>query len=123
MTPSTFGLILLSVSISALAQLCLKLGMSSSAVQKAIATSGSAAAYAAATSPAVLGGLALYGLGAVVWLSVLSRIAVSTAYPFVSIGFLFTAALGIFVLGEPLTRPMVIGTLLIMAGIVVLARG
>ncbi len=67
MTPATFGLIILSVSISALAQICLKLGMSSPAVQKAIATSSSAARYAGATNPSVVGGLALYGLGAVVW--------------------------------------------------------
>ena len=70
----------------------------------------------------MLGGLALYGLGAIVWLSVLSRIAVSVAYPFVSIGFLFTAALAVFILGEPLTRPVAIGTLLIMAGMVLFAR-
>ena len=55
----------------------------------------------------------LYGLGALVWLSVLSRVQVSLAYPFVSISFLITTALAVAFMGEPLTRPMVIGTLLI----------
>ncbi len=123
MTLPIFGLILLSVTISALAQICLKMGMSSPAIQKAIATGGGAIALAVATSPAVIGGLALYGLGALVWLSVLARIQVSIAYPFVSISFLFTSVLAVLYLGEPLTRPMIIGTALIMTGIVILARG
>src|ERR1700694_500122 len=87
MTPATFGLILLSVTISALAQLCLKIGMSSPLIQQAISSSVSGAIYAVASSPAVLGGLTLYGLGAIIWLSVLARIDVSIAYPFVSISF------------------------------------
>jgi drug/metabolite transporter (DMT)-like permease len=119
----TFGLILLSVMISSAAQICLKLGMSSPGIQKAIATSGPAIVYAVLTSPAVLGGLALYGLGAVVWLSVLARIDVSLAYPFISMGFVITAALAVFFLGEPVSRGMVFGTLLICAGIMILARG
>lgn len=123
MTPATFGLILLSVTISAMAQICLKLGMSSPGIQKAISSSGTAIVYAIASSPAVIGGLVLYGLGAIVWLSVLSRIDVSLAYPFVSISFLITAVLAVLFLGEPLTRPLVIGTILIVMGIVVLARG
>lgn len=122
MAPSTLGLILLSVTISALAQICLKLGMSSPAVQQAISTSGAAAIYAVSSNPAVLGGLALYGLGAIVWLSVLARINVSLAYPFVGIGFVMTAVFAVLILGESVSKPTIIGTSLIAMGIIVLAR-
>ena len=123
MTPATFGLILLSVTISALAQLCLKIGMSSPVIQQAISSSISGAIYAVASSPAVLGGLTLYGLGAIIWLSVLARIDVSIAYPFVSISFLITAVLAVLFLGESISRPMIVGTSLIVVGVAVLARG
>jgi multidrug transporter EmrE-like cation transporter len=124
MSPSTLGLIILSVTISAIAQICLKIGMSAHNVQKAISLSNvSAIAHAVLSSPAVIGGLALYGLGAIVWLSVLARIDVSIAYPFVGISFLITAALAVLILGEPLSTPMIIGTSLVMLGIAILARG
>jgi multidrug transporter EmrE-like cation transporter len=124
MTPSTLGLIIFSVTLSALAQICLKIGMSSLSVQKAISSSSvSATAYAVLSSPAVIGGLALYGLGAIVWLSVLARIDVSIAYPFVGISFLITAALAVLILGEPLSTPMIIGTSLVILGVAILARG
>ena len=123
MNLSTFGLVLLSVSFSSLAQFLLKLGMKSASVQHAVSSSPANALFAAITNPAVLGGLTLYGLGALVWLSVLARIDVSIAYPFVSISFLFTAALAVLFLGEPLSLTMIMGTGLIIMGVVVLARG
>src|ERR1700688_3241374 len=123
MTLQTFGLILLSVTFSAFAQFCLKLGMKSVTVQQAISSSISGTFYAVSSSPAVVGGLTLYGHGAIIWLSVLARIDVSIAYPFVSISFLLTAALAVLFLGEPISRPMILGTLLIVTGVGVLARG
>jgi len=42
---------------------------------------------------------------------------VTIAYPFVGISFLISAALAVSFLGEPLTRPMVIGTLLIVGAL------
>ena len=123
MTLQTLGLILLSVTISALAQVCLKLGMSSPAVQQAISSSSGDTFYTVSSNPAVLGGLMLYGFGAVIWLFVLARVNVTIAYPFVSISFLISAVLAVVFLGEPLSRPVLIGTALIAMGILVLARG
>jgi drug/metabolite transporter (DMT)-like permease len=123
MTLQTLGLILLSVTISALAQFCLRLGMSSPAVQQAMSSSSAGTIYAVSSNPAVLAGLMLYGLGAVIWLFVLARVNVTIAYPFVSISFLITAALAVLFLGEPLSRPVLMGTALITIGILVLARG
>jgi multidrug transporter EmrE-like cation transporter len=123
MTLTTFGLVLLSVMMSALAQICLKLGMSSPAVQQAFSSSKAVAIYTVASNPAVLGGLTLYGLGAMIWLLVLARVNVSIAYPLVSIGFILTAAFAVLILGEPVSKAMMIGTVLITIGVVILARG
>ena len=42
----------------------------------------------------MVAGLALYGLGAMVWLYVLARLPLSAAYPFVGLGFILTMVLG-----------------------------
>lgn len=120
----TLALIAVSVLISATAQICLKFGMSSASVKGALSNGHLIPITAAVgTSPFVWLGLSLYGLGAVVWLFVLARVDVSLAYPFVSLGFIATAAFAAFILGEPITRAMILGTSLIIAGIVVLSRG
>lgn len=120
MTLRLLLLILASVSLSALAQLTLKLGTSGLAASRQAGAGREL--FALATSPYVIGGLALYGLGAVLWLFVLGRAQLSLAYPFVGLGFILTMIAGALVLGETLTLARVIGTLLIVAGCVMVAR-
>ena len=73
------------------------------------------------TDKFVLGGFVLYGLGAVVWLGVLSKWDVSKAYPLVGLGFAFTVAMG-FIAGEHVTIPRVFGVALICAGVFLVGR-
>ena len=120
-------LILTSVSLSAVAQYCLKLGVGAAGRVGAgmdgpglDAAGRSIAAYM--LSPLVIVGLFLYALGAVVWLLVLARLPLSAAYPFVGLGFVLTMAIGLFALGEQLTPGRVAGTILIAAGCVLVAR-
>lgn len=122
MSLSVFVTVLVSVLLSALAQIALKAGMSRPEVAQAIAE-GAPATIAAviATQPFVILGLAAYGLGAVVWLFVLSRIDVSLAYPFVSLGIVVTMLLGMLVFGEVITTIRAAGAALIILGIVMLA--
>ncbi len=102
----TLLLILLCVSLSAIAQITLKSGMSSARVAAAMAgDDGVAAALTIATTPAVIIGLALYGFGAVAWLLVLNKVDVSMAYPFNGIGFILTSALAVMLLGEHVRHP------------------
>jgi multidrug transporter EmrE-like cation transporter len=117
MRPGLLLLILLSVSMSAGAQLCLKLG-----VQKVPVGGGASVVLAYLSSPFVIGGLALYGLGAFVWLFVLSRVELSAAYPFVGLGFIMTMLIGVFALGENVTSTRIAGTLLIAVGCLCVAR-
>lgn len=118
-----WGLILASVALSAIAQIVLKWGMSQKTVQVDMAADG-LLRFAANVliNPIVITGLVLYGLGAVLWLAILARLDVTQAYPFVGLGFIFTMILGYLFLGEPVGFQRVMGTLLITAGVVLVAQ-
>ncbi len=117
-----FVLAVVSVAMSVAAQFLLKAGMSQPQTQAAMAGGLSAQSiWTAMTQPYVLGGFCLYGLGAVVWLSVLSTWDVSKAYPLVGMGFAFTALIG-FLLGEQVTLTRLVGVTLVCAGVAVVAR-
>ncbi|MBE7731948.1 EamA family transporter [Devosia faecipullorum] len=123
MTLRIFLLILVSVTISALAQVALKRGMAGPIVQRALDGDDLMQKLVAVSlSPMVFLGLALYAMGAVVWLLVLARIDVSQAYPFVGIGFLITLGFGVLVLGEAVTLARVIGIVFVGIGIIFLSR-
>ena len=110
-------LALLCVLLSAAAQLAMKTGMASAGPGHAVGqTYGQAL-----TSAWVWGGLGLYGLSAVLWLWVLSRLDVSLAYPLVSLGFVVTMLAGVWLLGEPWSWQRVGGAALIVAGVLLLA--
>ncbi len=119
----TFLAILLSVGLAAVAQIVLKAGVSSAAVNAAL-VSGSrwSVATAMACSPMVWLGMCLYVGGALVWLVVLTRVEVSLAYPFVAMGFVLTLILGWWLQGDSIGLMRVAGTLLIAAGVVLVAR-
>jgi len=117
------ALILASVSLSALAQLVLKLGMSGGRVQRALAGDSLIGSLATvATDGRVLLGLFLYGVGAILWLWVLARTDLSFAYPFVGLGFILTMVFGFAFLAEPIGLARLSGTLLIVAGVVLVSR-
>src|SRR5690606_16698845 len=112
-----------SVTISALAQIALKRGMSGPTVQTALDGSDVVQKLiAVGTSPMVFLGLALYAMGAMVWLLVLARVDVSQAYPFVGIGFLITLGFGVLLLGETFTLTRFIGIVCVAVGIAFLSR-
>jgi multidrug transporter EmrE-like cation transporter len=114
---------MLSVTLSAFAQVSFKYGMSASGPRSAAAGASSLIVlFNTLASPGVLGGLALYGLGTLLWLQVLSRTDLSQAYPFVGIGFVITALLGAFLFGETMTAMRSTGIVLVIIGIYLIAR-
>jgi multidrug transporter EmrE-like cation transporter len=119
---STFLLALTSILLSVSAQFCLKMGMSSMAADnKRAASSLGNVALSVISNRFILAGFLLYGLGAVVWLGVLSKWEVSKAYPMVGLGFALTAILGLY-LGESVSLARVGGVLMICAGVWVVSQ-
>lgn len=118
MSRATLLLILVSVSLSALAQVLFKLGVGGGAA----GGSPFAAALAMLLRPTVIGGLALYGVGTVLWLFVLGRTELSQAYPFVAIGFVLTALLGRLIFGDALGPMRIAGIAFVVLGVLLVAR-
>lgn len=123
MDKSSFFLVLISVLLSAIAQIVLKEGVSSPAVQLAGAHGlNMRMAIAIALNYKVLCGLLIYFASAAVWLFVLARIAVGLAYPFVGLGFVVTMLLAWLVRGEVPSAMQIAGTLTICLGVTLMAR-
>lgn len=123
MTALSFLVIMASVLLSAGSQVLLKIGMVSVEVREAIAQGSiGGILLAVATSPAIVMGCVCYGLSFLSWLVVLARIPLSTAYPFVALGIGVTVAAGTIILGEALSIGKIVGVVLILIGIVTVAR-
>ena len=118
----TLFIAILSIALSVAAQFSLKAGMSSDGMKEVLAQPQSIRTiFFVLMDKYVLGGFVLYGLGAVVWLGVLSKWEVSKAYPLVGLGFVFTVVVG-YLLGEQITLTRVLGVALICAGAVLVGR-
>jgi drug/metabolite transporter (DMT)-like permease len=113
---------LTSIAMSVAAQFSLKAGMSGAVVKTVLGQPlGVRWLVTILTDKFVLLGFLLYGLGAIVWLGVLSKWDVSKAYPLVGLGFAFTAAIG-FLVGEEITTNRLLGVTLICAGVFLVGR-
>jgi multidrug transporter EmrE-like cation transporter len=123
MTPVTWLMLFGGVALNAAAQLLLKAATRASGVLVSDGghVSWSAAAQLLRASPLWIG-LACYGVSVVLWLGALSRAPVSVAYPMLSVGYIVNAVAAVFLFGEALTTPKVMGILLIVGGVIVLAR-
>jgi len=73
-------------------------------------------------SPIMIGALVIYGLATVLWVYVLRSVPLSAAYAIFALAFLIVPVLAHFVLGERLQPNVLIGGLMIVAGIVVAVR-
>ena len=118
------ALILLSVGLAAVAQLTLKAGMNhvndALAPQEFSLDGGSLRVLV--VQPLVWGGLALFGVSAVVWLVVLSRASLSFAYPFASITYVLILLFDHFVLDEQVPALRWGGVACIALGIFLISR-
>lgn len=117
-----FWVACLSIALSVAAQFCLKAGMSATAVKSSLGQGfGLHTWWAVFSQPTIVLGFALYGLGAVVWLYVLSRWDVSKAYPLVGLGFVGSLVIG-GILGEQIGASRILGVVLIVAGVGIVGR-
>lgn len=124
MNLAVLGLILASVSLSALAQITLKHGVTVGGGLAAAGQDGGVlgALLALLGNGYVMLGLVMYAASAVVWLLVLARLDVSVAYPFVGLGFVLTMLFGYLFFGEPVGLARIAGTMLVVAGVVIISR-
>lgn len=122
--PSTMliGLILVSVTLAAVAQLTLKYGMNQVTERSGVVGLSGTSIKAIAETPAVWAGLILFGLSAVVWLAVLSRASLSFAYPFAALTYILILVFDHFVLHEVVPPLRWAGVAFIAIGIFLVSR-
>jgi multidrug transporter EmrE-like cation transporter len=114
----TWMMALASVLLSAFAQLSLKVGMTGAAARPSLATVEGLRA--TLFNPYVFAGLACYGVSAMIWLSVLSKMPLSMAYPLVALAIaIVVIASGVF-LGETLPLARLAGVALVVVGVVLI---
>jgi len=115
-------LILIGVLLNAAAQLLLKKGML--AVGQFAFKPGDMWQMAPriALDPYIIAGLTIYVVSVVAWMLVLSRVDVSAAYPFLSIGYVFAAVGGWVFFAETISLERMLGMALICVGVVFVAR-
>ncbi len=117
MSLASLGILLFAIALAATGQLLLKSGMNS-AKETALAE-GRSLVLVAATSPWILGGLAVFGISAVAWLVTLSRVPLSVAYPFNALGFVVILVASTVVLHERTNVWTWLGTVLVVGGLIV----
>lgn len=115
-------LILTGVLLNAAAQLVLKKGMSQIGSIQVDISSILTMILKVSTNLYVWTGLIFYVISFLVWLMVLSRVEVSYAYPFLSIGYIIAAFVGYFYFGESMTLYKIGGIVIICLGVFLLYR-
>ena len=113
-------LILSSVALNALAQLFIKQGMAKIGVVSLKLEQLWHMFLASFTNLPLISGMMCYAVSIVLWMVVLSKVNVSLAYPFLSVGYIITAVLAYFLFNEPLTIQKCIGIAIICLGVVIL---
>jgi len=113
----SLALVLFAVIAASGGQLILKHGMQLATARAH--RSGGSLVIAAATSPWVLFGLAVFAISAVIWLAALSRVPLSLAYPFNALGYLVILTASILVLHERANLWTWGGTALVVSGLVI----
>jgi len=114
--------ILLAVALVVTGQIVLKLGMTRvGAIDRDRARTPATLLLDIAREPRVVGGLAIYGVSALLWLYVLSQVELSYAYPFLSLAYVGVTAAATLVLKERFTLRQWTGLALVVLGVMAVA--
>lgn len=122
MSFSIFAAILISVSLNAISHVLLRKAMLVVNANGGLEQPLFQLAYQVALNPFLVLGMSLYAASIVIWLYVLSKIEVSIAYPFQSIGYIIAAVIALLFLGENITLARATGIALICGGLFFIAR-
>jgi drug/metabolite transporter (DMT)-like permease len=115
-TQSEFGLFLISILMSVAGQWLLKTGALK--LGQVNTSNLSSHVLGILTTPELLAGLSCYGLGAIAYILLLTRVNLSIAGPAVALVYVFSVLLGYFVFREPIPLIRVFGLSLIVCGVV-----
>ncbi len=115
-------LIVLSVMLASAGQLLLKQGMIKVGRISSLASVPSML-ITALLNPMVLAGLAVFGISALSWLIVLSRVNLSIAYPMVSLGYVAIIFLSWLIFKESVKPVTIAGCFTIAFGVFLISRG
>jgi drug/metabolite transporter (DMT)-like permease len=116
----TFLLGLVSIMLLSAGQTSLKYGLNS--IGGVNLSEGLGLAFKLLQTPWVIVGFALYGLSAILWLDVLSKLDFSLAFPMVGLTYVFTLLIGRFFFGEAVGWERMLGVAFILCGLFFLIR-
>ena len=114
--------ILIAVVGSAAGQLLLKKGMSTMGPITISASQFFNILWRIATNPYVVIGLFIYVCGTLFWLSALSQVDLSYAYPFASLSYIVMIVGGWQLFGEKIDVWRILGSVAVMAGVILISR-
>jgi drug/metabolite transporter (DMT)-like permease len=118
----TLGPLLLAAFLGAAGQLLLKYGMSQIGALQLDAASIPSNIVRMLTSPYVIGGLLVFGMGTFFWLVVMSRVPLSYLYPFASLGIVLGLLAAWLFFHEYVSPLRWLGMLVICVGVGLIAR-
>jgi multidrug transporter EmrE-like cation transporter len=119
---SPYALLFAGILLNAIAQLMLKAGMQRIGHFEFVWANVVPIGMQVATNIYIFLGLMCYGISVVLWVLVLSRLEVSTAYPMVSLGYIITAVAAWAWFGEALTPMRIAGIAVIILGVFMVSR-
>lgn len=118
----TFIITLTSVSLNALAQIALRKTMLTLGAMPSDFSGYFQLGLNLLTNIWFILGMGCYVLSIGLWMAVLSKVEVSLAYPFLSIGYILTAVIGYFFMQENVNMIRIIGLTFICVGIIIISR-
>ncbi|MCB0190520.1 MAG: EamA family transporter [Anaerolineae bacterium] len=111
---------LFSIMLLSAGQTSLKFGLN--AIGGVSLSDGLGGIFKLLQTPWIIVGFGLYGLSAVLWLDVLSKLDFSLAFPMVGLTYVFTLLIGRFFFGETVGWERMLGVAFILCGIFFLVR-
>lgn len=112
--------ILMSVLLNCAAQLCIRKGMlivGEVGIDNMVQNLS-----AMITNLWLWGAMVCYAVSILMWMAVLSKVEVSFAYPFLSVGYVVAALAGYYFFGESLSFTRIAGIIVICVGVYLISR-
>ncbi len=118
----TFIIALASVSLNALAQIALRKTMLTLGQMPSELSGYFNLALNLLSNIWFMLGMGCYVISIGLWMVVLGKVEVSLAYPLLSVGYILTAVIGYFFMGENVNLIRIIGLTFICVGIIIISR-